>query len=1082
MGLLTGKVVIITGAGAGLGRAHALLFARAGAKLVINDLGGARDGTSGGTAAADTVVAELKALGAEVVASYDSIADYAGAKNAMKTALDAFGRVDVLVNNAGILRDKTLLKMEEPMWDAVIQVHLKGTFIMSQLFAMHAVERGGGGRIVNTTSIAGLRGNYGQSNYAAAKAGIYALTRVHSMELAKHGVTVNAIAPVAKTRLTVDIDGVPEDWKAEHVSPMALFLSSDLSADLTGRIFGVHGLQIFEYRMDSCDGVTKSSGEWTAEEIADRIADIGRFGTGGGLPQRGEYAAPAGTAAAPLTTADKVKVAMPMLPKAFQADRAAGWNAVMHFKIEGAQDYTLTVKDGAASIAPGKGDGITCNVALAADTIVGMLDGSVKGEQAFMAGKIKADSLGDMMKFGKVFRLDPAEVKAAIAAAGPSAPAPAPAPAAAAAMTPADKVKVAMPLLPKAFQADRGAGWNAAIHFAIAGAQDYTLSVKDGAASIAPGKGEGITCNVALTADTIVGMLDGSVKGEQAFMAGKIKADNLGDMMKFGKVFRLDPAEVKAAIAAAQGAAPAAAPATTAAATAPMTPADKVKIAMPLLPRAFQPDRGAGWNAAIHFAIEDAQDYTLTVKDGTASIAPGKGDGITCNVALTADTIVGMLDGSVKGEQAFMAGKIKADNLGDMMKFGKVFRLDPAEVKAALAGAAGGAPAVPAPAAAPVDLTAILEGLPTVFQADEAKGWNGKIHLAAGGVGATVTIKDQTAFVKPGRDADVTATIEADAAALADWLLGKAEASVVKASNAAALIKFRQMFHLGPDLAPKPKAAPVGANRERIGHLYAGPATLVRPEWVRAYALATNDENPAYLDPARRIVAPPIFGVRVMRDLLFEALTDKELNLDLLRLVHGEQDMIFHAPIHPWDLLTPRARLLSIEDKESGQLVTMGVTLYREGRPTTEMRTAFFIRGDKKLDKGAPTPEPERPGPVFTHEMRVSDDQPLRYADASGDHNPIHTDPEVAKAAGHPGIILQGLCTMAFTSQAVIRGLAAGDPLKLRRLAVRFSRPVLPGDTLKTRIWAGDGPSSFTFETTNANDVKVITNGIAELL
>ena len=1074
MGLLDGKVAIITGAGNGLGRSHALLFAQEGAKVVVNDLGGARDGTSSSDAAANKVVEEIKAAGGEAVPNFDSVATFEGGKGILKTALDAYGRVDILVNNAGILRDKTLLKMTEEMWDAVIAVHLKGTFVMSQLVAQHMSEREGGGRIVNTSSIAGLKGNYGQSNYAAAKAGIYGMTRVHSLELAKHGVNVNAIAPVAKTRMTADIEAVDEEMLPEHISPMVLFLCSDLSQDVTGRVFGVHGLQLFEYRMETNDGVTKPAGHWSAVEIAEKLPQIGSFGP---------PPAPAAAAlapAAPQTPADKVRVALPLLPEAFVPEKAAGWNAVIHFAIDGADDYTLSVKDGKASIAPGKGEGTTCNVKLSADTIVGMLDGSVKGEQAFMAGKIKADNLGDMMKFGKAFRLDPAKVKAALAGASAGAAPSAPAAAPAAPQTPADKVKLALPLLPEAFVPEKTAGWNAALHFAINGADDYTLSVKDGKASIAPGKGDGITCNVKLDAETIVGMLDGSVKGEQAFMAGKIKADNLGDMMKFSKAFRLDPARVKAALAGASAgsapAAPAAAPA------APQTPADKVKLALPLLPEAFVPEKAAGWNAALHFAIKGADDYTLSVKDGKASIAPGKGDGITCNVKLDAETIVGMLDGSVKGEQAFMAGKIKADNLGDMMKFGKAFRLDPARVKEALAGASAGSTG----AAAPADLAGIFGALPGAFKPEKARGWNGTICFDAGTEAFTLEVKDQKVSATAGRTEGATATVTTDPATLANYLTGAVDAKeagksgTFKASNAAAMIKFRQMFDLGPGLAPsKATPAPEGANRERIGHLYTAHAAFAQPEAIRAYALATNDENPAYLDPAKEIVAPPLYSVRLMKDLLFEAMTDPDLNLDLLRLVHGEQDMKFLSPIRPWDLITPRARVLSIEDKESGQLVNFGVVLYREGDPVVDMTTTFFIRGEKKKDKKEAREIPDRGKPVFEHAMKVSDDQPIRYAEASGDNNPIHVDPAVAKSAGLPGIILQGLCTMAFTSQAVIRGLAEGDPARLRRLAVRFSKPVLPGDELTTRIWkAGD---AFEFETANQEGALVITNGLAEL-
>src|SRR5205823_12316352 len=182
------------------------------------------------TKMADTVVNEIKAAGGQAVANYDSVSTMEGAQNLIKTALNAFGRADLLVNNAGILRDKTLLKMEEENWDLVIAVHLKGTFECSQAFAMHVKDRAEkgdlGGRIVNTSSYAGLMGNFGQTNYAAAKAGIYGLTKVWALECAKLGINVNCIAPMAKTRMTEDIAQVPDDMKPEQISPMVLFLCS----------------------------------------------------------------------------------------------------------------------------------------------------------------------------------------------------------------------------------------------------------------------------------------------------------------------------------------------------------------------------------------------------------------------------------------------------------------------------------------------------------------------------------------------------------------------------------------------------------------------------------------------------------------------------------------------------------------------------------------------------------------------------------------------------------------------------------------------------------------------------------------
>jgi NAD(P)-dependent dehydrogenase (short-subunit alcohol dehydrogenase family) len=272
-GILDGKVAIITGAGAGIGRAHALLFAREGAKVVVNDLGGARDGTGNDTSAAETVAKEIRAAGGEAVANGDTVATAAGAEGIVKSAVAAFGRVDVLVNNAGILRDKSFLKMDEAMWDAVIAVHLKGTYLVSQAFVRQVVQQKEPARIVNTTSVSGMLGNFGQANYAAAKAGVYGLTRTMSIELQKHRITVNALAPIAKTRMTEDLpmfQGV-DSMTPDHIAPAALFLASDLCGDKTGHVLAVAGARLYAFKVVETAGRFKDDdrGVWTAKEIAE---------------------------------------------------------------------------------------------------------------------------------------------------------------------------------------------------------------------------------------------------------------------------------------------------------------------------------------------------------------------------------------------------------------------------------------------------------------------------------------------------------------------------------------------------------------------------------------------------------------------------------------------------------------------------------------------------------------------------------------------------------------------------------------------------------------------------------------------
>ncbi len=281
MALMHGKVVLVTGAGGGIGRAEALLFAREGAKVVVNDVGGSRSGEGGSGSMADAVVSEIQRAGGTAVAHHRSIADAEGAASLVRAALEAFGSADVLVNNAGILRDKTLLKMDEAMFDAVIAVHLKGTFLCTQAFARQNVAQGGGGRIVNTTSVSGMLGNFGQANYAAAKAGIYGLTRTAAIELQKQRITVNCVAPIAKTRMTEDLPMMQsvENMTPEHVAPAVLFLGSELCGDRSGQVLAVAGSRMYAYKVMESAGKFKdeASGVWTAAEIAENWSAITRF-------------------------------------------------------------------------------------------------------------------------------------------------------------------------------------------------------------------------------------------------------------------------------------------------------------------------------------------------------------------------------------------------------------------------------------------------------------------------------------------------------------------------------------------------------------------------------------------------------------------------------------------------------------------------------------------------------------------------------------------------------------------------------------------------------------------------------------
>jgi NAD(P)-dependent dehydrogenase (short-subunit alcohol dehydrogenase family) len=247
-----GRVCIITGAGRGIGREYALMLAEQGAKVVVNDLGGARDGTSADTGPAQEVVDEIKGLGGEAIANTDDVSDFEAAGRMVQSAVDTFGGLDVVINNAGILRDRMLTNMTEAEWDAVIKVHLKGTFAPSHHAAAYWRERAKAGetndaRLINTTSVSGIYGNPGQTNYGAAKMGIAGFTIIASLELGRYGVTANAVAPAALTRLTEDLgmgqasDEMKEMMSPRWIAPIVTWLASTQSAGVTGRVFEASG-------------------------------------------------------------------------------------------------------------------------------------------------------------------------------------------------------------------------------------------------------------------------------------------------------------------------------------------------------------------------------------------------------------------------------------------------------------------------------------------------------------------------------------------------------------------------------------------------------------------------------------------------------------------------------------------------------------------------------------------------------------------------------------------------------------------------------------------------------------------------
>ncbi len=703
MGILDGKVILVTGAGNGIGRAHALACAREGARIVVNDLGGTRDGSGSDDSAASKVVKEIEALGGggeaagaknnRAVANFDSVTDMDGCARMVKAAIVAWGKLDVVVNNAGILRDVTFKKMEDQQWDAVIAVHLQGTKNVIKAALPALSEKGGA--IVNTTSYSGLIGNFGQANYAAAKGGIYGLTRVLALELQKSGITVNCIAPIAKTRMTEELAMVDAGWTPEQISPVVVYLASDLAKHVTGRVFGIQGQRIHGYEMKMADGVEKAGADlWTAQEIHDQLDEIFRFE---------KAAAPQAVAGAE----DIVSAVFAHFPAGFKKGKAASWSANLQWVVKGGTDQTILIENDACTVKPGLHGSATCTIKIDKDSLVAMFKGELDPTKAFMTGKATADNMGDLMKMASAF--------------------------------------------------------------------DFGLVGK-------------------------------------SYMA-----------------------------------------------------------ATPATPSATPP-------------------------------------------------VVG-----------------------------------------------GGPPAV----------------------------------------------------------------------------------------------------------APAPEKK---QKKDPTGKTWDGGYAFVEPEHLARYANATNDESPDYFgDDA---IAPPMFHVRLFRDLMFSIAGDRELDLDMVRLVHGEHDATFHRPLRAWDLVQLRARLESIEEKSSGKLVTSKLFGFVDGELAIECKTSYFVRAAKKEGGGEKKPEQAPPKPDWTKTFPIAADQSLRYAEASGDVNPIHVDPKAAAAAGLPGLILHGLCTQAMSGANVL-AQKGRSPRDLKRLSVRFSKPVLNGQTLT--VWGWDKGGAVEFVVVGPDDKPVITAGVVEL-
>jgi NAD(P)-dependent dehydrogenase (short-subunit alcohol dehydrogenase family)/acyl dehydratase/putative sterol carrier protein len=404
------QVAIITGAGAGLGRVYALELARRGAKVVVNDLGGARDGTGeGSTSPADRVVAEIKQLGGDAVANYDSVATPEGGQAIVDQAVQTFGAVDIVINNAGILRDRTLAKMAPDEWNAVLSVHFDGAYNVTRPAFLKMREKGYG-RVIVTTSAAGLYGNFGQTNYSAAKMGLIGLMNTVRLEGEKHNIKINAVAPVAATRLTDDI--LPPDLKGrlapEFVAPLVLYLCSEQCPE-SGGIFNA-GMGYYN-RAAIVTGPAHVIGPGeeapTAEAVADGFGKIAslqeweqfRDATAALGAMLNAFSAPS-PAADTLTEGQGLTVAQVFdtMPDSFRPDKAEGVDVVFQFEISGPGGGTwhVAIKDKTCESKEGAHPAPTTTILMSEDDFLALMSGQLKAMQAYTSGKLKIQ--GDLMK------------------------------------------------------------------------------------------------------------------------------------------------------------------------------------------------------------------------------------------------------------------------------------------------------------------------------------------------------------------------------------------------------------------------------------------------------------------------------------------------------------------------------------------------------------------------------------------------------------------------------------------------------------------------------------------------------------
>ena len=413
------RVAVVTGAGAGLGRTYAIELAKRGAKVVVNDLGGARDGSGSSTKAADSVVNEIEELGGEAVANYDSVATVEGGQALIDQAVKAFGKVDILINNAGILRDKTLAKMSPEEWDAVMGVHLNAAYNVSRPAFLNMRENGYG-RIILTTSAAGLHGNFGQTNYSAAKMALVGFANTLKIEGERGNIKVNIIAPVATTRLTDDI--LPPDLKEklqpEFVAPLVLYLCSD-KCPVTGAIYNAGAGYFSRVQIVSGPGtvVGQAGKEPAANEIKENLDKIMSIEGAEEYPNLTAALGPMIEALNPKKEKEEKKddgvgaaEIFAKLPDAFVPEKASGVDVVFQFNLsgDGGGKWHAIIKDGECEVKEGRHEKATTTIIMTARDFVRMISGKKNAMQLYTGGALKIE--GDLMKsqlIEKLFKFQP---------------------------------------------------------------------------------------------------------------------------------------------------------------------------------------------------------------------------------------------------------------------------------------------------------------------------------------------------------------------------------------------------------------------------------------------------------------------------------------------------------------------------------------------------------------------------------------------------------------------------------------------------------------------------------------------------